>query len=219
MDDLGVDRAFLVALCGGARWALNLAHIAPERVLGSWPSRRRCPLALPDHDVIEHMAHPRWVGRYEEWVDYHSALMFAEPHSTKLREDLVAWALQTDAETLTVRLHADLDLVDEAEARTALANLACPVLVIHGTEDNCQPVERGPRSPRSPAGGWSRSRAPATCRTPGTRARQHADQGVRRHARDVHRLSTARDAVAVRARAQAPGALGLLADRPGPRAP
>ena len=89
------------------------------------------------------MAHPRWVGRYEEWVDYHSDLMFAEPHSSKLREDMVAWALQTDAETLTVRLHADLDLVDEDEAREALANLSCPVLVIHGTEDNCQPVERG----------------------------------------------------------------------------
>ena len=101
------------------------------------------PLALPEHDVIEHMAHPRWVGRYEEWVDYHSDLMFAEPHSSKLREDMVAWALQTDAETLTVRLHADLDLVDEDEAREALANLTCPVLVIHGTEDNCQPVERG----------------------------------------------------------------------------
>ena len=69
--------------------------------------------------------------------------MFAEPHSSKHREDMVAWALQTDAETLTVRLHADLDLVDEDEAREALANLTCPVLVIHGTEDNCQPVERG----------------------------------------------------------------------------
>ena len=143
MDDVGVDAAFLVALCGGARWALNLAHIAPERVLGVVAIAPSVPLALPEHDVIEHMAHPRWVGRYEEWVDYHSDLMFAEPHSSKHREDMVAWALQTDAETLTVRLHADLDLVDEDEAREALANLTCPVLVIHGTEDNCQPVERG----------------------------------------------------------------------------
>ena len=143
MDDVGVDAAFLVALCGGARWAMNLAHIAPERVLGVVAIAPSVPLALPEHDVIEHMAHPRWVGRYEEWVDYHSDLMFAEPHSSKHREDMVAWALQTDAETLTVRLHADLDLVDEDEAREALAKLTCPVLVIHGTEDNCQPVERG----------------------------------------------------------------------------
>ena len=121
MDDVGVDAAFLVALCGGARWALNLAHIAPERVLGVVAIAPSVPLALPDHDVIEHMAHPRWVGRYEEWVDYHSDLMFAEPHSSKHREDMVAWALQTDAETLTVRLHADLDLVDADEAREALA--------------------------------------------------------------------------------------------------
>ena len=63
MDDLGVDAAFLVALCGGARWALNLAHIAPERVLGVVAIAPSVPLALPDHDVIEHMAHPRWVGR------------------------------------------------------------------------------------------------------------------------------------------------------------
>ena len=143
MDDLDVDAAFLVALCGGARWALNLAHIAPERVHGVVAIAPSVPLALPDHDVIEDMAHPRWVGRYEEWVEYHTVLMFAEPHSTKPHEDMVAWALQTDAETLTVRLNADLDLVDEAEAREALANLTCPVLVIHGTEDNCQPVERG----------------------------------------------------------------------------
>ena len=72
MDDVGVDAAFLVALCGGARWAMNLAHIAPERVLGVVAIAPSVPLALPEHDVIEHMAHPRWVGRYEEWVDYHS---------------------------------------------------------------------------------------------------------------------------------------------------
>ena len=143
MDDIGVDAAFLVALCGGARWAMNLAHIAPDRVSGVVAIAPSVPIALPEHDVIEHMAHPRWVGRYEEWVDYHTELMFAEPHSSKHQEDMVAWALQTDAETLTVRLHADLDLVDADEAREALSGLTCPVLVIHGTEDNCQPVERG----------------------------------------------------------------------------
>jgi len=143
MDDLGVDAAFVVALCGGARWALTLAHLAPERVLGVVAIAPSVPLAEPEHDVIEHMGHPRWVGDYEGWVDYHSALMYAEAHSTKLHEDLVGWALQTDAATLMVRLGADLDLVDEAEARTALANLDCPVLVVHGTEDNCQPVSRG----------------------------------------------------------------------------
>lgn len=143
MDDLHIDAAFLVALCGGARWAMNLAHLSPERVLGIVAIAPGVPLARLDHDVIEHVTHPRWEGDYAGWVEYHSAMMYAEPHSTKLHDDLVAWALQTDAETLTTRMQADLDLVDEAQARVALANLSCPVLVLHGTEDKCQPIERG----------------------------------------------------------------------------
>jgi pimeloyl-ACP methyl ester carboxylesterase/UDP:flavonoid glycosyltransferase YjiC (YdhE family) len=143
LDDLGADAAFLVALCGGARWAMNLAHRAPGRVLGIVAIAPSVPLARPDHDVIENVTHPRWEGDYEGWVRYHSQLMYAEPYSTKLDDDLVEWALQTDPATLTARMNADLELVDEAEARVALAALTCPVLVIHGTADNCQPVERG----------------------------------------------------------------------------
>jgi pimeloyl-ACP methyl ester carboxylesterase/UDP:flavonoid glycosyltransferase YjiC (YdhE family) len=143
MDDVGVEAAFLVALCGGARWAMTLAHREPDRVLGIVAIAPSVPLAELDHDVIEHVTHPRWVGDYEGWVRYHTRLMYAEPHSTKLDDDLVEWALQTDAATLTVRMQADLDLVDPEEARAALAGITCPVLVLHGTEDNCQPVARG----------------------------------------------------------------------------
>jgi pimeloyl-ACP methyl ester carboxylesterase len=60
--------------------------------------------------------------------------MFAEPHSTKQIEDAIGWALETDGETLAAA-DAGVDGCDAARTRRLAAQVACPVLVLHGTQD------------------------------------------------------------------------------------
>lgn len=71
--------------------------------------------------------------------------MLPEPHSSKVFDDLVAWTRQTDPDVLTARTHAPLNPSTEDEAIELARSITCPVLVVHGTEDRCQPLERGRR--------------------------------------------------------------------------
>ena len=41
-----------------------------------------------------------WLADYRGWVEFFMSQVFTEPHSTKQREDGVAWGLETTAETL-----------------------------------------------------------------------------------------------------------------------
>ena len=104
-------------------------------------------------------------------------------HSTKVYDDMVEWALDTDAATLGARFASPKRLTEESEVVRVAAGLSCPVLVMHGTEDDCQNPERGTRF-AGLAGGRLVVIEGAGHLADGAspRARQHADQGVRRHA-------------------------------------
>jgi pimeloyl-ACP methyl ester carboxylesterase len=56
-----------------------------------------------------------------------------EPHSTKQIEDAAGWALEIDDEMLAAA-HLGLECCDTAATRRLAAQVACPVLVIHGTQ-------------------------------------------------------------------------------------
>ncbi|HRK48595.1 MAG TPA: alpha/beta hydrolase, partial [Nocardioides sp.] len=145
LDATGTDAAFLVALCSGIKWSLLVADAAPDRVRGLVAIAPGVHPLAPQPEPIEPVDHERWVGDWAGWVAYHSDLLLPEPHSTKTYDDLVAWALQTDPATITARTHAALRPSEEQEAVDLLGRLDVPVLVIHGTEDRCQPLERGRR--------------------------------------------------------------------------
>ena len=68
-----------------------------------------------------------------------------EPHSTKPYDDLVAWGMQTDAETMLCDADAPHQVADEQEAIRLCRSLACPVLVIAGDQDKIVPPERARR--------------------------------------------------------------------------
>ena len=68
--------------------------------------------------------------------------IFTEPHSTKQIEDATGWALETDGETLTAA-DRGLECCDAAATRRLAARLACPVLVIHGTDDAVRGYDEG----------------------------------------------------------------------------
>jgi pimeloyl-ACP methyl ester carboxylesterase len=145
LDATGTGSAFLVALCSGVRWALVLHELAPERVRGLVAIAPNLKPLAKHPAPFELVFEEQWLGRYDDWAGYHSELMAPEPHSTKLYDDLVGWALQTDAEVITDRVHTTERGSDLDDALALIGGLQRPVLVLHGTEDRCQPLERGRR--------------------------------------------------------------------------
>jgi pimeloyl-ACP methyl ester carboxylesterase/UDP:flavonoid glycosyltransferase YjiC (YdhE family) len=145
LDATGTTSAFLVALCSGIKWALLLAGAHPERVRGLVAIAPGVHPLAPHPCPLDPVDAPRWAADFSGWTRYHAAEMTPEPHSSKLYDDLVEWTAQTDAATLTARTHATERPAEESEALALSRSLSVPVLVLHGTEDRCQPLDRGRR--------------------------------------------------------------------------
>jgi pimeloyl-ACP methyl ester carboxylesterase/predicted glycosyltransferase len=164
MDAAGVDRAVLVGYCSGTRWALQIAAAAPERVSGIVTIAAAVPHLTPPHKPAvagggAPAPSPEWRARMEpaSWrsdfpafVEAHSGpeFMTPEPYSSKLREDLVAWGLETNAEVLLAtrqRPQVPPTPRDTAEAEALVAGVRCPLLAIAGTDDRCQGVRPSER--------------------------------------------------------------------------
>jgi pimeloyl-ACP methyl ester carboxylesterase/predicted glycosyltransferase len=168
MDATATDAAVLVGLCSGARWAYEVADRAPGRVLGivalapsvPWVSEplpwRKQAMTTFDEIVPESAGWAArenrhyWRSHYRDWVEYHSGpdFMTPEPHSTKIREDLVEWGLATTAETQLAAHDAPFIPpfpVNAAATEALIRSVRCPILTIVGTEDRCQPRPRAER--------------------------------------------------------------------------
>jgi len=156
MDAAGIDAAVLVSVSCGAFWALRLGAEHPDRVLGVVFIAPTAPLVpmLPERrverfgEVLDdpvgwqtYNAH-YWKAHYPEFVTFFTGRMFTEPHSTKQIEDATGWALETDGETLAAA-HLGLECCSAAPTRRLAAQLACPVLVIHGTGDAVRGHDEG----------------------------------------------------------------------------
>src|SRR5262249_50517607 len=83
-----------------------------------------------------------WQRDYPDFLDFFFAQMFTEPHSTKQIEDCVAWA----SDVAPARL-ADADeglgACFRETFRSVCERVRCPVLVIHGDEDELRPLAQG----------------------------------------------------------------------------
>jgi pimeloyl-ACP methyl ester carboxylesterase/predicted glycosyltransferase len=168
MDETGTDRAILVALCTGTRWSIEVAVEHPDRVLGMVLIAPGVPFVAPPHEFRAKAAQTfdevvdesegwaarenrhAWLRDFPGWVEYHSGDVFMtpEPHSTKLYDDLVEWGLGTDAETLLLMRDGPPGALfprSEEEAVALCSRVRCPTLVLHGTKDRCQPIDRGRR--------------------------------------------------------------------------
>ncbi len=145
LDATDAESVFLVALCSGIKWSILLAHNNPGRVRGLVAIAPGVHPLAPQPNPLDPVDAPRWQGDFAGWTDYHSERLTPEPYSSKLYDDLVEWTAQTDVATLASRTHAPLRPTEEVEALDLSGSLGCPVLVIHGTDDHCQPLERGRR--------------------------------------------------------------------------
>jgi pimeloyl-ACP methyl ester carboxylesterase/predicted glycosyltransferase len=165
MDACGVDRAVCVALSTGAQRGLLLAAEHPERVAGMvfiapwapvsrlrslrWRTMSRLAPFATRPPLIKrgwgkfNFAYWRG-GGYGDFVEWWARKMLSEPHSTKQIEDSIAWAHETDGDVLAYSALADKAAPTSRRAQVALARrVRCPVLVIHGTEDEITPHADG----------------------------------------------------------------------------
>jgi pimeloyl-ACP methyl ester carboxylesterase/predicted glycosyltransferase len=157
MDATDTERAVLVSLSRGAERSLLLGANHSDRVAGmvfiapALPLPPATPRAAAEGEFVE----PRdsyadwgkwnsnyWLKTYEDFLEFFFSQVFTEPHSTKQREDVIAWALETDAETLVATQVAPR-LRDEAAVRELTDRIRCPVLVLHGRDDAVRPHDSG----------------------------------------------------------------------------
>jgi pimeloyl-ACP methyl ester carboxylesterase/predicted glycosyltransferase len=166
MDANGVERAFIVSLSRGAQRALLLAAEHPQRVLGAVFIDPFFPVSLLRSLHWRVLGHPRmrpmmmrkplttrgfgklnaqhWRADFTDFLEWWQAKNFTEPHSTKQIEDGVGWGLQTDAETAIAFSRGALLTPSDRKSQLALARrVRCPVLVIHGSEDDVSPDSDG----------------------------------------------------------------------------
>ena len=157
MDAAETPTAAIVAFSTGARRALILAANHPDRidrVVFIGPS---VPLEPPRPERaaafqqfwVEQASHEGWakynanywLTGYPDFLDFFFSQVFSEPHSTKQIEDSVGWGLETSGEILVTG-----EKTPEFSGEQALelcGRVTCPVLVIHGEDDQIVAPRRG----------------------------------------------------------------------------
>jgi pimeloyl-ACP methyl ester carboxylesterase/predicted glycosyltransferase len=155
MDATSTERAVVVGLSAGALWGVLLAAEHPERVAGAVFIAAAAPFAqhlarttrpfdepLASYEGWDKYNRHYWLEDYRDFLEFFFAKVFTEPHSTKQIEDCVGWGLQTTGETLALT-YLGRELHDRDEFADLCRRIACPVLVIHGTDDAVRPFVAG----------------------------------------------------------------------------
>ena len=160
LDAAGCDRAVLVGLCTGAGHALMMAAERPDRVRGVVainPGLRLTPphpfqvahdfeAVLDDEEGWAKANRHYWRRDWPGFARFFFSELLPEPHSTKQWEDGVSWALGTTPEAMLVENDAPPSERHDPETAAELCRrVRCPVLVVTGSLDRCQPPERGRR--------------------------------------------------------------------------
>ncbi|MGH8923305.1 MAG: alpha/beta fold hydrolase [Acidimicrobiia bacterium] len=156
LDATDTELAVVAGVSLGAHWSVLLAGLHPERVAGTiciGPTTSLVPVIHPKR-ALPPFTEPLdqsdgwakynmhfWRRDYLDFAEFFFSQVFTEPHSTKPREDAVAWSQETDAETLIAI--ESTDSMPSELALAALAGIKCPVLVIHGTDDHISPYQAG----------------------------------------------------------------------------
>ncbi|MDP2624237.1 MAG: alpha/beta hydrolase, partial [Actinomycetota bacterium] len=154
LDATETDRAVAVSLSSGVMWSLHLAADHPDRVAGLVAIGAVCSFPVGPQarkqawasrlDTTEGWAkynrHYLLEGGYDDFVEFFFGQVFSEPRSTKQAEDSVRWAHQTTpqvvADSTDGRMgHGGASTPAEEVAR----RVQCPVLAIHGTDDQIRP--------------------------------------------------------------------------------
>jgi pimeloyl-ACP methyl ester carboxylesterase len=156
MDATNTDAAVIASVSRGTLWALQLCAEHPDRVLGSvfvgpatafasLPRAQQVKAAVvgKERPVGWQKYDPEyWKIDYPDFVEFFMGQVFTEPHSTKPFDDSVGWALETTGHTIAAT-RDNVRRRDRLVASEFAMKVACPVLVIHGTDDAIIPYAEG----------------------------------------------------------------------------
>ena len=160
MDASDTASAVFVTLCVDGLWpAVELAATEPERIDGVVAFAVGVPFLTPGHphwsdhsfhdelDAYEgwsrHNRHA-WRADYRGWLEFYFDQCLPEPHSTKPHEDIVGWALEGSVDVMLAEAEAPVDR-DRASMEALCRAFDRPLLLVHGTRDPCQPLDRAER--------------------------------------------------------------------------
>jgi pimeloyl-ACP methyl ester carboxylesterase len=160
MDATDTAQAVLVGLCGDGVWrAIEFAAANPARVLGIVAFAVGVPMLAPPHPwKVTHSFDDElptdegwakvnrhyWRSDYRGFAEFFFGEVTSEPHSTKQIEDAVEWAMDGSVDAMIADMSVELDL-DLTKVEAICRAVTCPMLLVHGTEDTCQPIERARR--------------------------------------------------------------------------
>jgi pimeloyl-ACP methyl ester carboxylesterase len=155
MDATGVDAAVLVGLSSASWPMVVFTDRHPERVIGLAFICPASPFGEPSRGADVSFEDPLpddvgwnkenihfWRRDYRAYLEHFFEQAFAEPHSTKQREDAVGYGLDTDAETLA-QTQRTPPTIDAERLRAICASLRTPALVIQGTHERITHVTQG----------------------------------------------------------------------------
>jgi pimeloyl-ACP methyl ester carboxylesterase len=160
LDAVPAEQAVVVGLCTGAGHAVMMAAERPDRVLGVVAINPGMVLTPPHPFQVRHDFEAEleteegwakanrhyWQRDWPGFAGFFLDQLLPEPHSTKQWQDGVAWALGTTPEAMLVEHDSPPgDRHDPARAAAICSRVECPVLVVTGSLDRCQPPERGRR--------------------------------------------------------------------------
>ena len=156
MDATKAGPAIIVGLSFGGMLASVLAAHHPERVkaailIGTVASIGTVfPYLSPKHfftkretfEGWDKFNRQHWLTDYPDFAEYFTANICSEPHSTRQIEDGVAWASDTSGDVLVKTVEARAIKPDFDISEAMYRKIHCPVLMIHGDNDQIQPHAR-----------------------------------------------------------------------------
>ena len=157
MDATGTNQAIIVGLSFGGMITCVVAAHYPERVIAAILAGTSAsigpayPYLAPDHfltrqekfDGWNKYNRAHWLADYPDFAQFFVRNIFSDPHSTRQIEDGIEWAGETTGAVLA-RIVDARSIASKFDVSEAMyGNIRCPVLVIHGDDDQLQPYARG----------------------------------------------------------------------------
>lgn len=157
MDATQTDQGILVGLSSGGMLICVLAAYHPERVKGGVLVSTAAsvgpgyPYMTPQHflekserfEGWDKYNRDYWLSNYPDFVEHFVRQIFSEPHSTKQIEDGIEWANDTTGPVLVKTVEARLITPPFNVNEKMFSKINCPLLMIHGDNDQIQPHARG----------------------------------------------------------------------------
>jgi len=153
LDHLGIAQAAVVGFSRGCDYGISLAARYPERIsrlaliaCGVWPeSWQPRPNSefwtrREQYDGWQMRNAHFWREHYDDWLAFFFGQLLPEPHSTKGIEDGIAWSNDTTPEILIATIPT-AEQFPRMPTREAIERVRCPVLLMHGDIDRCDPID------------------------------------------------------------------------------